>query len=196
MKVNLKKIEGNWEDGYALDKHLVRSIFLGHNEYGHPQFNNIRTEVGESVFQLKYRSDFSQAPLLAKTIHAELIPKLGSIHFIVPAPASNDREKQPVHEVASELAKIMKVPCFPDFLVKAKTDTPLVSLKNLKDKKEKVDALKNRFSKKLNITGDNSYNCLIIDDLYDTGATMESICNLVSSDQRVSNVYVAALTWK
>lgn len=36
MAVNLRKIEGNWDLGYALDKHMLSSTFTGHNEYGHP----------------------------------------------------------------------------------------------------------------------------------------------------------------
>ena len=196
MKNNIKKIAGNWEDGYALDKHLIKSTFLGHNEFGHPQFDNERTEVGESVFQLKYRSDYSQAPLLAHELKTHIIPKFPEIGFVIPAPASNDRDRQPVSEVASELAKSMNIPCFPEFLQKVKGDGPVVSLKNIKSKDEKIAALVNRFRKNLNISGSTQYNALIIDDLFDSGATMEAICSLVSSDKNVKNVYVAALTWK
>lgn len=196
MKVQVKQIVGNWEDGYALDKHLIKSTFIGNNEYGHPQFDNLRTEVGESVFQLKYRSDFSQAPLLAKSLHSEIIPKLGKVHFIIPAPASNDRNRQPVPEVASELSKLMGIPFFPEFIGKAKHEAPLVSLKNLRERDAKIEALKNRFVKKLDLSGNTKFNALIIDDLYDSGATMEAICNLVKSDKNVDKIYVAALTWK
>ncbi|WP_454743956.1 hypothetical protein [Cupriavidus necator] len=53
MKTNLKQIFGNWDLGYALDKHTLRSTYIGDNEYGHPQFNTERSEPGEALFQLK-----------------------------------------------------------------------------------------------------------------------------------------------
>lgn len=65
MKVNIKPITGNWDLGYAMDKHLIKSTYLGDNEYGKPMFQNDRTEVGEAVYQLKYQNDMDQVDALA-----------------------------------------------------------------------------------------------------------------------------------
>lgn len=65
MKVNIKQIVGNWELGLAMDKHSIRSIPIGYDEWGHMRFETERTEVGESLFQLKYRDDWSQVKPLA-----------------------------------------------------------------------------------------------------------------------------------
>ena len=41
-----QKIVGNWAQGFALDLHSSSSSeFLGHDEYGHPMFSTVRTEV-------------------------------------------------------------------------------------------------------------------------------------------------------
>lgn len=66
MKVNIKQLKGVWMLGYSLDKHTTSSTFIGHNEYGHKQFNTVRPEISEALFQLKYRDDYSKVPLIAK----------------------------------------------------------------------------------------------------------------------------------
>lgn len=66
IKIDARKIEGPWEDGYALDRHTVRSEYIGDNEFGHPQFNTTRSEVGELLFKLKYRSDYAVVDQLAE----------------------------------------------------------------------------------------------------------------------------------
>jgi len=52
MKVNIRKLDGSWDLGYALHKHTLSSIYLGDNEYGHPQFDTTRSEPGEALYQL------------------------------------------------------------------------------------------------------------------------------------------------
>ena len=107
MKVNLRMLTGNWSSGYALDKHLISSTYLGVNEYGRDQFDNQRTEVGEATYQLKYRQDWSQAAPLAKAIFDNIFPKLSSVDILIPMAASTSRPRQPVLEVTNELGKLV-----------------------------------------------------------------------------------------
>ena len=65
MDVNIKQIEGMWTLGYSLDKHTLTSTPIGPNEYGRMQFDTVRPAAGEALFQLKYRSDYSQVLLIA-----------------------------------------------------------------------------------------------------------------------------------
>lgn len=60
MNVKIMKVEGDWDDGLVLDWHVAHSEFLGHDQYGHPQYDTVRTEVGEALFRLKYRSDCTE----------------------------------------------------------------------------------------------------------------------------------------
>jgi hypothetical protein len=57
VKFNPRKIYGSWSDGYVLDLHSTGSTYIGDNEFGHPQFETNRTEIGELLFRLKYRAD-------------------------------------------------------------------------------------------------------------------------------------------
>lgn len=60
MAICPRKIIGHWDMGYALDIHVVSSEYIGDDQYGHPQYNTTRTELGEMLFKLKYRRDYSK----------------------------------------------------------------------------------------------------------------------------------------
>ena len=196
MAVNLRKIEGNWDAGYALDKHIVSSVYTGDNQAGYPTFDTTRTPAGEAVFQLKYRSDWSQAAGLAAVVAGAVVPLLGKVGLIVPMPASTPRSRQPVTEVALELAKLLGVKVFSDLLVKNAIPTANQSLKNMKNKEEKEAALAGRFSIKDEISNDGKWNVILLDDLFDTGASMEAACSALRSYAKIKNIYAVALTWK
>lgn len=193
MKVSLRQIIGPWDQGWVLDKHMLKSVYLGDNEAGHPQFDNTRTDVGEATFQLKYRQKWSEAPKLAQAIADSICPKLRQIGFVVPMPASNQRAKQPVSEVSKALGGVMKVPVFEKVLVKKSNGK---SLKDLHTKEEKLAALKGTIVLNDEISNKGRWNVLLIDDLYDSGASMEVATEALRGYEKVGKIYVAALTWK
>ena len=91
MKNSIRKIEGNWDFGYVLDKHVLSSSYIGDNAQGHPQFDTTRTEVGEALYQLKYKHDWNQAPLLATEMAIHICPLFKDVQLLIPMPASNPR---------------------------------------------------------------------------------------------------------
>lgn len=193
MNVSLRQICGLWDDGWVLDKHSVGSVCIGHNEYGHPVFETTRTEVGETTFRLKYRSDWTQTKPLAQAITDHIYPKLANVGFIVPMPASTWRARQPVTEIANALGALVEVPVFDNVLLKAPNGK---SLKDLNTKEEKIEAIGDSFSVNDAITNDGRWNVLIVDDLFHTGASMEAACNVLRTYPKVRKIYVAALTWR
>lgn len=193
MKTSLLRIKGPWDQGWVLDKHMLKSKYLGDGPSGRPQFDSVRTEVGEATFLLKYRNQWDRAPLLAKALAETVCPKLGTIGFIAPMPASNQRARQPVNEVATALGRILKVPAIPDLLVKTPNGK---SLKDLTTKEEKLAALEGTIHVNDTIRKAGRWNVLLIDDLYDSGASMEVAAVALREYSKVNKVYVAALTWK
>ncbi|MFV9689184.1 ComF family protein [Pantoea sp. KXB45] len=193
MNVNLRDIAGNWNKGVVLDKHSKSSVVTGQNEYGHNVYETIRTDVGQALFQLKYRSDWDQVQPLAKCLYDNAYPLFANVGFIVPMAASKVRTRQPVTEVAQALAKLTGVPCFTDMLLKAAGG---VSLKDLDTKEQKVAAIADSFSCKETIQNEGRWNVLLIDDLYHTGASMEAACAALRGYNKINNIYVAALTWR
>src|SRR6266702_1752415 len=55
MVVNIhpQEIFGNWKSGIALDFHTTSSTPIGYNESGYMQFDTVRPEIAELLYQLK-----------------------------------------------------------------------------------------------------------------------------------------------
>jgi competence protein ComFC len=88
-KIQPRQILGKWRKGYALDNHTISSIPIGHNEFGHMQFDTTRSEAGELLYKLKNRSDQSVVPELT-TATSGFLKSLGEkFDVIVPVPSSS-----------------------------------------------------------------------------------------------------------
>jgi predicted amidophosphoribosyltransferase len=196
MKNNIREIKGNWDRGFVLDKHTLHSEYIGDNQFGHPQFETTRSEVGEALYHLKYKGKFDNVDPLAQEIVRNLVPKFGKIGLVLPMPPSRQRPRQPVSEIAQRVAELIGVPFFDDILVKKPAIAGAPELKNLGGKDAKVEALEARFEINGAITNDGKWNALVIDDLFDTGASMEAACAVLRGYNKIAEIYVAALTWK
>ncbi|SDK53616.1 hypothetical protein SAMN05192566_1565 [Methylophilus rhizosphaerae] len=190
MDVNVKDIPGEWDLGYSLDWQTLSSIPIGHNAYGYMQYETTRPPIGEALFQLKYRSDYSQIPLIAAQMATTLAERFQNTSLVIPMPASRVRARQPVAEIAREYARIMGLPCIENLLVKT---TPTAALKDMRTKEEREAALLNAFTCN-NVLVEGTHNVLIIDDLYDTGASLEAATRVLRSYPRVGQIYVATVT--
>ncbi len=193
MQVNLRQINGNWDQGYALDKHTLSSTPIGYNDYGHMQFDTKRPPAGEALFQLKYRQDYSQADALADAVVANIVPRLPTFSMIIPMPASKPRTRQPVTEVASAIARKLKLPMFEDMLRKTSNGQ---SLKDLNTREEKAAALAGTMTLNPQITTQGKWNALLVDDLHDSGATLGEACRVLRTYEKIGGIYVATMTWK
>lgn len=196
MQVQLKQITGPWDLGYALHKHTLSSVYTGDDQFGHPTFDTTRSEPGEAIFKLKYRSDWSQAAPLAAQIQASIIPLIQPVGLVVPMPASTTRARQPVDEIATELAKLLNVQSIGNIIVKAPAAQGTPALKNMTTRQEKDAALAGRFSINDAITNAGRWNALLLDDLYDTGATMAAVCTALRTYAKIDKIYAVAITWK
>ena len=192
MKVNVKEINGVWNLGYSLDKHTISSTPVGYNEFGHMQFNTIRPEAGEALFQLKYRSDFSQVALIAQELFVSLGNKFSSACLVIPMPPSKTRAKQPVIEIAKEFAKLKGIPCYENLLVKTSVTPPM---KDLDSREEKVSTLMGAFTA-YDVLSEGVFDVLIIDDLFDTGSSLEAATKVLRTYRKIRNIYVATVTRK
>jgi len=192
MDVNIKEITGVWKLGYSLDKHTTSSTPIGENAYGHMQFNTIRPEAGEALFQLKYRSNYTQVAIIAQQMHASLGGVFASVGLIIPMPSSTPRARQPVVEIAREVARLKGVPCYENLLVKTSATLPM---KDIPLREEKVSALMGAFTV-YDVLDGGPYDALIIDDLFDTGSSLEAATNMLNGYTKINDIYVATVTRK
>jgi predicted amidophosphoribosyltransferase len=192
MEVNIQRINGNWDLGYSLDKHVLQSVYLGENQWGHAEFDTTRSEVGEALFLLKYRSDFTQIKVIADQISESLSQHFSTACLVIPMPASKQRARQPVREIALKVAENMKIPCLENLLIK-NVNTP--QMKDIDSRDEKVDTLVKAFAIN-DVLGGGYYDILIVDDLYDTGSSLEAATKVLKEYSKIRNIYVATVTRK
>lgn len=69
-------------------------------------------------------------------------------------------------------------------------------LKDLHSREEKDAALQGRFSIHPGLPNEGCWNALLLDDLFDTGATMDAVCETLRTYSKINRVYAAAITWK
>jgi len=180
------KLVGNWNGGLAFDLHITGSIYLGVDDQGHKQFDNTRSEMGELVYQLKYGGDQSTVPKIIELLKG--IEGLETLDVIIPVPSSQTRAFQPVDVIAQALGNQRGVPVLISHLTKAGN----AQLKNITDPVERTNALANiSVSGKTDISGKK---VLLLDDLYDSGATLNACCNVLKQQSNVNEIWVLTMT--
>lgn len=185
----MKNISGRWKAGWALDIHTIYST---PNPDG--TFNNVRTPIGEAVYQLKYNQDFSQIDFLVQALVDFLKTRmvLPYIDVIIATPPSQNRDFQPVFEIASRVASQLGKSIDFNFVLKTKPTTQLKS-KSITDINERQQIISGAFA----VSNPNKYRdkkVLIIDDLYRSGTTLNEISKVLYEQAYVNNVYVVTLT--
>ena len=192
MNVNIRKMRGPWDNGISLDKHTLSSVYTGDNEYGHPTFDTTRTDVGESLYQLKYKHDYNQVEIIANELASAASAEFSFVSFILPVPPSQQRTRQPVVEISRQAAINMGIPCIENLLLK---NALIEQMKNISTKEEKIKALSNRLYLD-DVLNEGVFDVLIVDDLFDTGATLEAATNVLRGYPKIRNIYVATITRK
>ena len=190
LKIKPLSLEGPWTDGFALAFHTVSSDYIGDDAYGHPQFETVRSPVGEALYQLKYRADKTVAAELCRTAADFAKSKQWKPTLIVAVPPSRPgRHLQPVPLLAKGLAKLMECPYGEECLVKVK-ETP--ELKSVYDYKERLEQLKGAYDVATAMTKDE--DILLIDDLYRSGATLEAATNALLRKGKARSVRALTFT--
>lgn len=190
MKTNITQIYGPWDLGFVLDRQVESSTYLGDDDQGNPQFNTIRTEIGEAVYQLKYKSNFSKLAPLANELATLAQTKFESIDVVVPIPPSKNRQKQPVIELAKSVAMKLTKKYSDNILLK---NGVTKQMKDLKTKNEKVAALRGNLAINQNLDIGPA-NVLIVDDIFASGSSLEVACDILRGYSALKCIYVAVLS--
>lgn len=188
MQLNPKALQGEWDDGCTLDRHVSSSEFIGYNDYGHPLFDSTRTELGELLYRLKYRSDQSAIAPIAQAACDFVHSWNPGIDVIVPASPSKTRAVQPLFQIADELGRLLKLPVDKTSVRKTKA-TP--ELKNIAYA-QRLELLKGAHA----LEGHRlrGGRVLLLDDLYQSGATLTALTRLLKQSGGASAIFVLALT--
>jgi len=181
-------LEGNWDKGFAFDLHTESSIHIGTDPFGHEQFETRRTQMGELLYQLKYRQRREVAKEIVDLL-AERFKTLNTFDAIIPCPATKSRPWQPVEEITMELGKRFGVAVI-NALVK---DTSSTQIKDIEDPAEREKLLLE--SIRIKDTHDFSgKKVLLVDDLYQSGSTLSVATYVLKEQANAAMVCVLTMT--
>ena len=189
MNTHPLPIVGPWKFGFTLDQHTVSSEFLGYDLDERPIFDTTRSEVGELLFQCKYRGDRAACAQLAEAAAEFLRSKGAVVNAVVPVPPSKIRSFQPLAAIAAQLATRLGVMCDTGSLRKVKETA---ELKGVEDLAERQDALADAFGIQGNALRGKSV--LLFDDLYRSGASMSAAAHTLTDQGGVASIVALALT--
>ena len=172
-----RPLKGNWQAGFAFDFH---------SSYTGADWN--RSGIGDLVYRLKYESDASVLPTLveqARKLFAAQ-PEMSKFDIIVPVPSSTPRAFSPVHEFCKALSNALGKPT-QTCVIKTRQTKPQKEMQTLPQKRDNVAGA-------FAVNGDiNTKRILLVDDLFDSGATLEEITRLLRK-HGAANINVLTLT--
>ncbi|MBM3327082.1 MAG: ComF family protein [Calditrichaeota bacterium] len=185
MQINpIKLAKGPWNDGFALDRYMKSSEFIGYDEYGNKQFDSHRTDLGELVYNLKYQNNLEVIPEIVEVYTTFIRSKTDWIFdLIIPIPST----KKATRLIAKGLNEKLEIPIAID-AVQQVTGVELAKNVELEDRRALV---KRKYSVISEIVRER--NILLIDDLYDSGATMKYIGEMLVKSG-VKRLFALALT--
>jgi competence protein ComFC len=188
MDIDPKEIKGAWDAGYVLDKHTISSTMIGYNEFGHPEFDTHRSPLGECIYKLKYKGDKTVLAAIVQSVAAFVATWDIKPDVIAPLPPSKQRAFQPVIEIATLLGAALHVPVDVSSLKKKGTTSQMKDIGNYADR---VKALETVIIAGKEFKGKRG---LLIDDLFQSGATMDVSARAIREQGEATVIYVLALT--
>lgn len=171
-----RALYGPWHAGWALDFH---SRFDGDTKN--------RGVIGDLAFRYKYRDERKLARELASRWVALLRAQNGLPKFdaVIPVPPSTPREFDPVGNLARALSEELEIPARLGVLVKTRATKPQKEMTALAQKQANV---RGAFALKGEVRGKH---ILLVDDLYDSGATLQEAARVL---QRGGAASIVVLT--
>ena len=173
-----RPLPGPWLAGWALDFH---------SHYDGDEHS--RGAIGELVFRYKYTGEVDLAGRLADAWASLLAERreLPRADIIIPIPPSLARASDPVSTLAVALGERLGVPVLRGALVKTRPTRPQKEMTSLAQKRANVAGA---FALRDDIRGKR---VLLVDDLYDSGATLQEAARVLARG-RPASLVVLTLT--
>ncbi|MDP8240691.1 MAG: hypothetical protein P9X24_16505 [Candidatus Hatepunaea meridiana] len=187
IEIHPKQLFGNWRIGWALDLHTTSSTLIDDGI-----FDTKRTDIGELLYQLKYRRNKRKVKTITESASnflksQQLFPSLAAI---IPVPPSEERRSfQPVKMLAIRIGKKTGLTVIDDYIIKVKKTAALKNIEELSDRKQQLEGA---FKVKYDTL--KGKNVLLFDDLYRSGATLNAITDILLNEGQVSDVFVLTIT--
>lgn len=187
MGINPIRLIGNWDEGWAMDIHVISSTYTGTDIHGHDTYDTIRSELGELLYFFKYKMRYKNIYKIIDLISKFLDKwdKMDDIDVIIPVPSSRIRAYQPVNLIACNLASKYDIYFDEDVLKKVSPSESKNMDKESKEIKGTIIAMKK---------ATRPHNILLVDDLYSTGSTLSECVRILRQDPMFKKIYVLTMT--
>jgi len=152
------------------------------------RFDTTRSEIGELLYRLKFNSDRSVVPEIVDAVEKFMKSWKPHVDVIVPVPPSTSRTIQPVIVLAEAISERLGIPLAD--CVKRTRDAP--QLKNVYDFDERLRLLNGLH--KVDSSGTRGKKILLFDDLYRSGATMNTITDALYDQGGAADVFALTIT--
>lgn len=190
--LNPQALNGQWNEGWALDLHTSSSTPIKDEEGNIIRWDTKRPPIAEELYRLKYHKEQYRVDNIAKPA-AKFLSKYKNkwqIDMIIPIPPSDlTRDFQPVYEMAKSIGQITNLPVDFTTLKKVKSTS---QLKEIDDSNMRREILKDAFS--MDAGALNDKNILIFDDLYRSGDTLNAVYNVIMDKGKAKSVYILTIT--
>ena len=188
VEINPIRLIGNWDWGYALDIHVIKSVPIGEDVYGNVHFDNTRSPIGELLYQFKYNGRYENLDEIVETILVFLDshPEVQNVDIILPVPPTKIRHYQPTFEIARKVAGALNIFYSNEIL---ENHSRIESKELMSDEKHKLQGM---IVKTKSAT--RKHNMLLIDDLYKTGTTLQECVNVLREDPLIDKIFVLTIT--
>ena len=181
MRISPREIKGNWDFGCALDIHTISSEYIGDNQYGFPQYKTVRSDLGELLYQIKYKEDYSKIQVIRSLIEEFVYDRFkNKVDWVLPVPPTKRRRIQHVEIIAGDISEILQ--CHFNNTVLENNSTE--EAKNNSERREIVQVRK----------ASSRRNILLVDDITNTGSTARACVSVLRSDPNINKVYFLTLT--
>ncbi|MGF6812631.1 competence protein ComFC [Paraburkholderia sp. Clong3] len=188
VPIHPQKIEGHFRSDIALDLHTTSSTPIGYDEAGHMQFDTLRPEIAELLYQFKYHGDQEAANGIIEAAAAYLHPHRGLFDAMIPVPPSTARAVQPVLVLAHGIANTVGLPV----LECIGTTRATTQLKGVTDPDERMRLVAGLYA--VDPANTTNKNILLFDDLFRSGTTMNAITDVLLQQGRARSVCAYTIT--
>lgn len=188
MTLHPQSIDGPWKAGIVLDWHTVESRLAGEDGHGHPIFDTTRSEIGELLYQFKYRANQAALASLLRLALGRLSTARGRFQLVVPIPPSNPA-RTVTRQIAEGLAAGLGAPCSLTALRKVKATEELKQVTDPARRKELLSGALSAEPREM-----RGKSVLLVDDLYRSGATLEAATEAAYAQGGAAAVYAFAVT--
>ncbi|MDZ4711123.1 MAG: hypothetical protein SGI89_02220 [bacterium] len=182
-------LNGNWDQGIALNLHTLKSIKLPDGK-----FDTTYTTLGNALHKLKYWKDISFIPFIVDNVCVFLNNDFSNFlkitDVILPVPPSDtSRSFQPVYELAKSVSSKVNIPADFNYLIKLKSTSQIKSIEDPDERKRILDGAIDMKDKRY-----EGKNVLLFDDLFRSGSTLAEITKLLKDKGKVKLVFVLTIT--